>query len=406
MRFHVIGMPHTISNSDFNACAYTSKLLRFCKMMLKRSHHVIHYGNVGSEVECSENVDVMTKEMFEKEYGTFEDRSKFYECKYPSPYVHTYNLCIASEIRQRAKDFDFVICLYGNANKAIADNLQDMNVFVVEASVGYQNTFSEYRIFESYAKQEFQKGIWHANYEIWNDANSDEEGNLNQGIQRPVNCVPCTEPQWTDDVIGAFLDPSEFEYCDKKDDYFLYLGRIKWNKGVEMSVKVSEELNQRMIIAGQGDYNQIIGKPPKNVELVGHADIDLRKKLMSKAKASFLLTQYNEVFGHVVIENALSGTPIITTDWGSFSDIVRHGETGYRVRNYDEAVRAAKQIDKIKPETCREWGINFTMDFIAPQYEEYFERLLSWSQSEEFYSHDPYKTSLDFRKRENPSIEI
>lgn len=402
MRFHVIGMPHTISTTDFNACAYTMKLIRFCQMMHQGGHEVIHYGNVGAKVQCTEHIDLMPVETFHEEYGNFESRDNIYECDTGSQFVISYNLSAASEIRKRAQKYDFIICLYSFANSPVADHLYDLPVFIVEASIGYYETFAPYRVFESYARQEFQKGIWDMNYRIWLQNNMDEYGNEKEGVERPYNCIPYTDAQWTDDVIGAFLDPTEFEYNENKEDYFLYLGRIVWEKGVDMAAHVAETLGTKLIVAGQGNYMENIGMPPKCVELVGHADVEMRKELMSKAKASFLLTQYNEAFGHVVIENALSGTPIITTDWGSFTDIVRHGETGYRIRNFEEAVWAAKNIDKISPKDCRNWGMNFTIDYVYPQYVDYFERLLTWADANEFYWKNDGRKDI-YRHRINPS---
>src|SRR6266403_3224823 len=49
MNLHLVSLPHTQVTSDFCGCAYTSKILKFCKMM--GPDHTIHlYAPEGPDV--------------------------------------------------------------------------------------------------------------------------------------------------------------------------------------------------------------------------------------------------------------------------------------------------------------------------------------------------------------------
>src|SRR5512143_763501 len=99
-RLHVLGVPHTATTKYHLSCAYTQKVLKLCQMMKHLGHHVIHYGNEKSEVECDEHVTVTTEEDLKKQYG---DRwlQEFYTFKTKDPvYTKFYQNTIA-EIGKR-----------------------------------------------------------------------------------------------------------------------------------------------------------------------------------------------------------------------------------------------------------------------------------------------------------------
>lgn len=43
MNFHVVSLPHTQTTAAYPSCAFTQKVVRFCRMMKARGHHVTLY---------------------------------------------------------------------------------------------------------------------------------------------------------------------------------------------------------------------------------------------------------------------------------------------------------------------------------------------------------------------------
>ena len=203
---------------------------------------------------------------------------------------------------------------------------------------------------------------------------------------------------WYDAVIPNYFDPDDFTYSKEKDNYFLFLGRVYSGKGVDIAVQVTEATGDKLVIAGQNPENRTF---PSHVDFVGYADVEFRRILMSRAKGAFVASQYVEPFGGVQMELLFSGTPTITTDWGSFVENNIHGVTGFRCRTFEQFCWAAKNIHTINPENCRTWAENFSLDKVATMYEEYFQTVLDVYTGNGWYEpHD--RTELNWLKRQYP----
>jgi glycosyltransferase involved in cell wall biosynthesis len=367
-RFHVISLPHTQTTKDYTACAYTMKVMKFCRMMKSLGHEVYLYASEDNEAPCDELITIVTKKEQTKWFGDYDHKKELFNIVWDEtlPYWTTPNKRAIAEIKKRAEERDFVCIIGGTCQQQIAVGLPKL--MSVEFGIGYLGTFSKFRVFESYAHMHWVQG-----------SQNDDNGRA------------------FDAVIPNYFDPEEFTFREQKDDFYLFMGRLIPRKGPEMAVEVTRRIGAKLVLAGQGvkkiEGNRIYGEEDmviegSHIKHMGHADVSQRAELMSRAKAVFVMTYYLEPFGGVSIEPMFCGTPVITTDWGAFPENIIHGSVGYRARTLGEAVWAAQNLDKLKsPAKIRDYAVkNFSLDRVKYQYQAYFEQLYTLWDDNGWYS--------------------
>lgn len=343
MRFHSLAIPCTISNEQYNACAYTQKVVKFSKMMLPRGHEIFHYGHKDSTIPCTENIEVTNDDVLFKAYG----RHDWHSNQMPhniNDYAHThFNSETIKEIKKRIRPNDFVLCWWGNGHQPIGIAAEECGAIIVEPGIGYDaGHFAQWRAYESHCIRNIVEG----------------------------NAIP---QKWYSWVIPNYFDENEFEYSENKEDYFLYLGRVQQCKGVGVAIEATKHAGVKLKIAGQGSLFDIgYNKCPTHCEYLGHADIETRKKLMSKAKGLIIASQYLEPFGGVQVESLLSGTPVIAPHYGAFAEILEDHKTGFLCHTLKDYVDGIKSVGKINPKDCRNAGLKYTLENVAPQFEKFF----------------------------------
>lgn len=364
MRFHCLGVQHTITDKEYIACAFTQKVLKFCEMMTLRGHTVIHYGHEDSNLLCTEHVTALTREEFNRVYGIHDHRSKLFKFDIYDEVYQMFNARAIREISKRKQSGDFLLAFWGCGHKQICDAHPDM--CIVEPGIGYADTFAKYRVFESYA-------LYHAK----------------MGIKNVSECFVYDDQFENDVIIPNYFDPKDFETSDEKDDYFLFVGRIGVAKGLGPAIKMTKALGARLIVAGQnaepGFREEGFWPIPDHVELVGYVDVDQRKKLMARAKAVICFSKFIEPFCGVHVEAMFCGTPVITCDWGAMTEFNVHGVTGFRCRTLGEMIEAGRNIGSIDPKKCYDWAVSrFSTTVIAKEYERFFERLYKVSTTTDY----------------------
>jgi len=341
MRFHILGLSHTKTTKEYSPCAFTQKVRLLCKMLHDLGHEVYHYGTAGSNPECTENVEVLSEETWSRVHGDRDWKRDGFNVAIDTPAMAEFTRRAQEEIRVRASDHDFLLCTFGHAHQPIAQ--YHPNLIAVESGIGYPITFAKYRVFESYAWMHFHYG---------------KEG-------RDVS------PEWYDAVIPNYIDIRDYPFIDRKQPYFIFIGRFQnRNKGALIASQVCERLGVDFYYAGQGQEDpEIKGK------YLGVLTIEERAFWVSHAKGFFCPTYYVEPFGTVAIEAMAYGTPVITTDFGAFTETVVHGKTGYRCRTFEQFVWAAQNIEAISPSDCRAQALKYSLPVVADMYHEYFQNL-------------------------------
>lgn len=367
MRFHVVSLPHTNTTLDFSACAYTDKVRKFAQMMKKAGHTVFIYGGTVNDAPCDEFISCMTeRERVDALGGASYTKGISFDATLP--FWLKFNANAAIGIAQRKQPKDFICLMMGTSHKPIADANKDL--FSVEFGIGYHSggVFSQFKVFESYA--------WmHTIYGALNG--SDSNGS------------------WLDAVIPNQFDPDLFKFKKTPGDYFLYIGRLIDRKGYKIAVDVCEKIGMPLKVAGTGEWDSKL-----HGEYLGEVGPAMRSSLMSNARAVFVPTCYIEPFGTVAIEAMACGTPVITSDWGAFTETVIPGVTGYRCRCTQEFCEAALAAHKLDRTVIRKHAMEcFSLDAVAPKYVRYFERLMTlWGDGLNGYNGKPANKSGSGRR--------
>ncbi len=343
-------------------------------MMHRRGHTVYHYGHEDSQVECTEHITVVSRDTFNRTYGHHDWKKNFYSWDTNDAVHKEYNENCIREITKRKQRGDFLLCFFDQ--QAVGQPfINGGEMICCNPGIGNTNPlWLPYNIFES---------------------------------QSVMNCIYHLEdPRLKDCVIPNYFDTRDFTYQAKKKDYLLFIGRLIKKKGLDIAEDVALRTGHKLIVAGQGTYKNATGRdtPPSCVEMFGVATVEQRRELLANAKALIAPTYYMEPTGGVTLEAGFAGTPVITTDWGGFSENTLHGITGYRCRTMESFCWAVKNIHLIKPEACRAWAVkNFSMPVIALKYECYFHSIRNVTRGKNFfYDENPERTELDWMKRYYP----
>ncbi len=192
------------------------------------------------------------------------------------------------------------------------------------------------------------------------------------------------ELNWIANIYHG-IDTAAYAFAPEAQEYVLYLGRITEDKGVHIAIAAAKEAGVQLLIAGmsypsEGYWSEQIEPhvDGSTVRFLGHADMARKTELLRGARALLFPTQYDEVFGLVMIEAMACGTPVIGFDNGAVPEIVEDGLTGFVVRTQKQMALAIKKAKTISRAACRERAEKlFSIEKMVRGYERVYERVIA-----------------------------
>ena len=127
----------------------------------------------------------------------------------------------------------------------------------------------------------------------------------------------------------------------------LWLARVTGVKNPQRVIEIANRLPEvDFYLAGGGDLLEIVKKQaPKNLKILGWQD----SKLILPIADIFLSTSDNEGMPIALIEAQLAAIPVVATNVGSVSEVVRHNKSGLICsKSNDKLIAAIKKLAKSK----------------------------------------------------------
>lgn len=204
------------------------------------------------------------------------------------------------------------------------------------------------------------------------------------------------------ELIPYGIPPSEIVPANKAvehwkervgEDFFLFLGALRYYKGLPVLLEAARQTGLPVVIGGTGtEEEKLKASAPRNVHFVGHYTDEDRAALLSVARAFvFPSNLRSEAFGISLLEASRAGLPLICCEIGTGTTFInQHDETGIVVPPNDSAA-LARAMEKLSsnPTLSSQLGRqarlrferNFTTERMADRITDLYRQLVSGSPS-------------------------
>ncbi len=163
---------------------------------------------------------------------------------------------------------------------------------------------------------------------------------------------------------------------DTENDYFLYFGRLSYEKGLDTLIKTFIDLPDiNLKIAGTGPEEMHLKESASqagNIKFLGYKTGAELQSIIANAKFVIVPSEWYENNPMTIIEAYSLGTPIIGSAIGGIPEIVEEGKTGFLFPSRDiaslrETIRNAENISPAHYNTMSEYTKRYAAAHFAQE---------------------------------------
>ncbi|MGH3778003.1 MAG: glycosyltransferase [Pseudonocardiaceae bacterium] len=162
-------------------------------------------------------------------------------------------------------------------------------------------------------------------------------------------------------VCHNAVDVEEVPFRASSEGYLAFLGRMAPEKGAAEAIALARDAGLPLLIAAkcrepaEQAYFERAVKPHLGPDVVflGELGREATYDFLSRAAALLFPICWREPFGMVLVEAMACGTPVLATNRGAVSEIVRDGVTGFVRDTTAELAGVIGRIGEIDRAACR-----------------------------------------------------
>lgn len=197
-------------------------------------------------------------------------------------------------------------------------------------------------------------------------------------------------------VVHGAVDTDFYTPTYKKDNYFLWMNRWNEVKGYQVAIELAKYFKFELVMAGLHPNDEMfeyqkkcalhaidLAKGCSNIKFEWIPDTSehhiIKRELYRKAKTLLYTVRFQEPFGLSQVEALACGTPVIGFDYGSVSEVIENGITGFVCQNRTSSISPAlNEINNINPYVCRENAVRrFDRKVMAKNYLEKYQEIIN-----------------------------